>query len=164
VTRLQAGQLGFYDSIASRGWEFFSSPLCPDWLWVPPSLLSNGYWELFPWVWGSKGMKLTTHHLVLRSRMRATVPPLPNVFMLWDFTFMCIASNTAPVKHKSTAIQSILKCYLLKETFMPLFHIFLNLSSLDFENHFLKLFLRFTDCFSYIHKWHMRCEDYLMIG
>jgi hypothetical protein len=22
--------------------------LCPDWLWVPPSLLSNGYWGLFP--------------------------------------------------------------------------------------------------------------------
>jgi hypothetical protein len=31
----------------SRGWEFFSSPPCPDRLWGPPSLLSNGYQRLF---------------------------------------------------------------------------------------------------------------------
>jgi len=30
-------------SIPTRGWGFFSSPpLCPDPLWGPPSLLSNG--------------------------------------------------------------------------------------------------------------------------
>jgi len=30
-------------------WEFFSSPLCPDWLWGSASLLPNGYQGLFPW-------------------------------------------------------------------------------------------------------------------
>jgi len=29
--------------IPGRGWGFFSSPLCPDRLWVPPSLQPNGY-------------------------------------------------------------------------------------------------------------------------
>jgi hypothetical protein len=32
-----------------RGWEFISSPPCPDRLRDPPSLLSNGYQGLFPW-------------------------------------------------------------------------------------------------------------------
>jgi hypothetical protein len=32
----------FYGSIPGGGWEFFSSPLRPERLWVPPSLLFNG--------------------------------------------------------------------------------------------------------------------------
>jgi hypothetical protein len=36
-------------SSLGAGWEFFSSPPRPDWLWDPPSLLSNGYQGLFPW-------------------------------------------------------------------------------------------------------------------
>jgi hypothetical protein len=30
-------------SIPGGCWEFFSSPPRPEWLWGPPSLLSNGY-------------------------------------------------------------------------------------------------------------------------
>jgi len=40
------GVLGF-DS--RRGLGIFSSPPCPERLWSPPSLLSNGYRVLFPW-------------------------------------------------------------------------------------------------------------------
>jgi len=32
-----------------RGWEFFSLPPHPDWLWGTLSLLSNGYQGLLPW-------------------------------------------------------------------------------------------------------------------
>jgi hypothetical protein len=36
-------------SIPGEGWKFFSSTLCPDRLWGPPILLSNGCWGFFPW-------------------------------------------------------------------------------------------------------------------
>jgi hypothetical protein len=64
---------------SGRIWEFFSSPLHPDKLWGPPSLLSNGYHGFFPCGKSGLGMKLTTHlHLVPRSRMHGAIPPLPN--------------------------------------------------------------------------------------
>jgi hypothetical protein len=43
---VQCSMIG--SSRPGRGWKFFSPPLCPDWLWVLPSLLSNGYQGLFP--------------------------------------------------------------------------------------------------------------------
>jgi hypothetical protein len=71
-------------SSPGRGWEFFSSPPRPDWLWSPPSLLYNGYYQGL-WGWSGRGVKLTTHlHLVPRSRMRGAIPPLPQyAFMAW---------------------------------------------------------------------------------
>jgi hypothetical protein len=60
--------------------KIFPSLHCPDWLWCPPSLLSNGYMGLFP-----SGMKLNTHlQLVPRSGTCAspnfTIHPLPHMF------------------------------------------------------------------------------------
>jgi hypothetical protein len=41
---------GSGSSIHGRGWELSPAPLHPDQFWAPPSLLSIGYWGLFPWM------------------------------------------------------------------------------------------------------------------
>jgi hypothetical protein len=71
-------------SISGRGKRFFSSPQHPDRPWSPPSLLSNGYWWLFPRMWSGRGVNLTTHlHLVPRSRMVNYTSTSPYVFTAW---------------------------------------------------------------------------------
>jgi len=81
VSQYDYGSFGWMigGSSPTKGWEFFSSPPRPDRLCGPTSLLFNVYQGLFPWGQSGRGVKLTTHlHLVPRSRIRRTIPPLPN--------------------------------------------------------------------------------------
>jgi hypothetical protein len=55
----------------------FSSPQCPDQLWCPPSLLSNGYHGFLPQGQSGRGMKLTTH-ISCKGENGGAIPPLPH--------------------------------------------------------------------------------------
>jgi len=58
---------------------FFPLPPSPNRLWNPPSLLSNGYRELYSRKCRGRGAKLTTHfHLAARLRTGAAITPLPH--------------------------------------------------------------------------------------
>jgi hypothetical protein len=70
--------------------------VCMIGVWVPSSLLSNGYWGK-----SGAGVKLTTHLLLVpRSRTRGAITPLPqNAFMAWclvkhrELTLLCFIYN-----------------------------------------------------------------------
>jgi hypothetical protein len=63
---------------SGRGKGFFLQPLCPDWLWGPPSLLYNGTGGSFPGAKRGRSVTLTTHpHPVPRSGMSRSYPSLP---------------------------------------------------------------------------------------
>jgi len=47
---LRTGRSDDWGTIPGGGWAFFPSIPCADRPWGPPSLLSNGYLDLFPWV------------------------------------------------------------------------------------------------------------------
>jgi hypothetical protein len=54
--------------------RFFSSSCCPDRLWDPPSLLSNGYQRPFSRGCSGRGVKMTARlQLVQRSRIRGSI-------------------------------------------------------------------------------------------
>jgi hypothetical protein len=59
--------------IPSRGREFYSFPMCPDWLWDLPILLSNRYWGLF-----HQGVKQPEHE--------ADHSPPFKVRNVWNYT------------------------------------------------------------------------------
>jgi hypothetical protein len=64
---------------APVGIRIISSPRCPDRLWGPPNLVSNGYQRLIPRGWSGGGLKLTTHlKLVPRSGKCWSIHPLPH--------------------------------------------------------------------------------------
>jgi hypothetical protein len=71
--------LGYIDgldgwgSIPSRGMRFFCILQGPDWLWGPPSLLSNGHW-------GQPGHEDDHSPLYTAEVMNGgAIPPLPHI-------------------------------------------------------------------------------------
>jgi hypothetical protein len=92
------GQLRF-DPCQRR--KDFSSSLCPDRLWGPPSLLYNGYQGggvLSPGIKHGRGMMLTTHsHLVPRSRWVGAISSLPpSAFMACSGTALALFLLVCP--------------------------------------------------------------------
>jgi hypothetical protein len=84
LTRLRDGRPRKRGSIPGRGKRCISSQKRWDRLWGPPSLLFNGYWGLFLWIWSSRSVKHITHcQLVPKSRMSGATSPLSHTPSWW---------------------------------------------------------------------------------
>jgi len=80
VTRLPAAQPKNLGPMAVRDKIVFSSLKCPDWLWVPSSLLLNVYQGPFPKAESGPDVKLTINlHLVSDLRIVGVMPPLSHM-------------------------------------------------------------------------------------
>ena len=83
MMRLPAALPKNLGSIAGRDKMVFSSLKCPEWLWVPSSLLLNVYQGPFPRAESVPDGKLTINlHLVSHLRMVGVMPPLSHM-PLW---------------------------------------------------------------------------------
>jgi hypothetical protein len=91
-------------SIPGRDKGFLFQPLFPDWLWCPPSLLSNGHWGVLSLgVMCGQDVMLTTHpHLALRSMSRSyTSSPHKRLHdVKRDFPISLILFTLLLYKHK----------------------------------------------------------------
>jgi hypothetical protein len=82
------------------GSRIFTSPYCPYRHRGPPNFLSNGYRGK-----SNRGVKLTTHlQLVLRSRKRGSMYPLPNMPSWCSIRTKLLSTMTAKPAHSYFAI------------------------------------------------------------
>jgi hypothetical protein len=114
------------------GVGFLSSPRLPGRFWGPPSLLSNRYRAFYPRRWSGRGVKLTTHELVPRSRILGSIHPLPTTsswrndtwaqgqlylclypLISQDSTSVATLSPTGSNFHCYPFIRCVLHCYIL---------------------------------------------------
>jgi hypothetical protein len=60
-------------------------------------LLTHGYGRLFPWRYSGRGLKLTIHcHVLYRSRIHGTIPPLPHTSSWHTGTTVLLAFAMQP--------------------------------------------------------------------
>jgi len=99
VTGIGIGRRRIRCSTSDKCSKFSSSPQCPQWLWTPPSILSNEFWGLFSWGLSDRGVKLTPY-LPRLMRVVSSLPHAP--FLVW-----CVFKSTGRHQYKK-AILNIL--------------------------------------------------------
>jgi hypothetical protein len=101
-TRLRAGRPGFVSSRQGQWWDFSPSPLRQDLLWVPSSLLYNGYWGILP-----PGIKRLEHE------SDHSPPASAEVKNAWSYTFTSqyVLMAWYLVKHRESRCTSLSSTY-----------------------------------------------------